>query len=87
MLIDSDFGAIEKRRNKEEKVYSPSLYIDLIKNCKKNNAFEDVYVEHYLEPNDDQAQNRVITTKNYKEVMNKYLKSSNPGISKARRSI
>uniref|UniRef100_A0A8D8ZBU7 DUF7869 domain-containing protein n=1 Tax=Cacopsylla melanoneura TaxID=428564 RepID=A0A8D8ZBU7_9HEMI len=89
MPIDSDFGAIEKKRIKEEKVYSPDSYVTLIKNCKKKNPFEIVFVEHSLDSASSSTEEniRVIHVQNYKETMNAKLKSSNPGISKARRLV
>lgn len=69
MPIDSDFGALERRKLKSEKNYDSEKYITMIKeaSCKQ---FEVNFVEHdLLEYKKEYKQVNVVKVLNYKDFL------------------
>lgn len=86
MPVDRDFAVIEKQRLKYDKVDNPEFYVNLIKNCKKTNPFDVVFVQHSLRSNGCLNEgDRIIKVKHYKLWLDSHIKGTVPGISKARR--
>lgn len=77
---------IEEQRLKYDKVDNPEFYANLIKNCRKKNPFDVVFVQHSLRSNGGLKEgDRTIKVKHYKLWLDSHIKGTIPGISKTRR--
>ncbi|KAK4883195.1 hypothetical protein RN001_006514 [Aquatica leii] len=85
MPIDRCFASIEKRRLKTETIHNPEYYVKLIKESRKENPFEVVFVQHSLLSNPNLYTDiEIIPVLDYKDFYVNRLKPQVPGISKIR---
>ena len=75
MPCDRDFGRIEKKRKKTDKVAKPSEYVSLIKNTDKQCPFKVVYVEHPLTDDMEPDGTPVVRVHDYKTTYNPLIKA------------
>ena len=66
MTYDRDFGRIEKKRRRKDRVVSPFEWVRLIKETDRVNSFNIVYVEHPVTDNMISDRMPVAQVKNYK---------------------
>lgn len=82
MPIDRDFAQIERKRLKEQTIYTPEFYVDLIKTCRITKPYEVVFIEKNLRKNEG-GEERTIKVKDYKKLYDTFVKTV-PGISATR---
>ncbi len=75
MPCDSDFGKIERKRKKREKVLVPSAWTEMVKEAQNNPPFRFVFVEHPLTDNLEDNGTPIVRVKNFKAFMDPYIKS------------
>ena len=83
MPCDRDFGRIEKRRRKQDKVSKPSEWVELIKTTDVQNPFTVVYVQHPLTDDMQNDGTDIVIVKDYKTGLETVLKAIT-GISQLR---
>ena len=74
MPCDKDFGRIEKKRRKKNKVTMPSQWVELIRKTDQVNPFKIIYVEHLLSNDLKNDSTPVDKVKNYKAILDPYLR-------------
>ena len=74
MPCDRDFGRIEKKRRKKDKVTMPSQWVELIRKTDQVNPFKIIYVEHPLTNDLKNDSTPVVKVKNYKAILDPYLR-------------
>ena len=85
MPIDRDFALIERKKRKQEKIYTPEYYVQLIKNSRNVNKFQIVFLEKSL-IKEDRSED-VLKVKDYKKLYDERIKANLPGISKCRKVV
>lgn len=75
MPCDRDFGRIEKRRRKKDRVTKPSEWVELIRSTDQRKPFNIVYVEHPLTDDMKDDGTPVVKVKDYKTAYNAMIKS------------
>lgn len=74
MPCDRDFGRIEKKKRKRDKISLPSQWVDLVKITDHENPFSVVYVEHPLTDDLQDDGTPVVTVFDYKLAFNPLLR-------------
>ena len=77
MSCDCDFGRIEKKRQRKDKVVGPSEWVGLIKEMDHANLLNILYVEHPVTDNMMSDGTPVIKVRNYKQACDQYLQAPN----------
>lgn len=83
MPCDRDFGRIEKRKKKEDRIIVPSEWIKLIKETDLKSPFTIVYVEHPLTDNMQPDGTPIVKVKDFKTPLDKIIQAPK-GIAKVR---
>lgn len=85
MPIDRDFGLIEKRKLKIDKIDNPEYYVNLVRSCNMKHPFKCVFVQHSLRSDGKlKEDDRIIKIKDFKGWLTPHLKPCISGISQAR---
>lgn len=80
MPCDRDFGRIEKKRRKKDRVILPSEWVSLIKSTDQQKPFKIVYVEHPLTDDMQPDGTPVVKVKDFKSALDSITRPVN-GIS------
>ena len=83
MPCDRDFGRIEKKRRRKDRVVGPSEWVKLIKEIDQADPFSIVYVKQLVTDDITDDGTPVVKVKNYKGIFDDYLRVPN-GISTIR---
>lgn len=75
MPCDRDFGRIEKRKRKKDKVSLPSQWVELVKSTDHQNPFAVVYVEHPLTDDLQGDGTPVVKVHDYKHAFDPMLRA------------
>ena len=74
MPCDRDFGRIEKKRRKKDRVAQPSEWVNLIRETDRTNPFRVVYVEHPLTDDMLDDSTPIVKAKDYKKAFDQVLR-------------
>ena len=74
MPCDRDFGRIEKKRRKKDRVAQPSEWVNLIRETDRTNPFRVVYVEHPLTDDMLDDSTPIVKVKDYKKAFDQVLR-------------
>ena len=74
MPCDRDFGRIEKKRRKRDRVAQPLEWVNLIRETDRTNSFRVVYVEHPLTDDMLDDGTPIVKVKDYKKAFDQVLR-------------